>query len=134
MLVIDKAKYFNFQIDDIDARQQKPKVMDAAMREAAYGLSREVDTELAKIHTSTPADNKVGSDGANAKLGGVLTAGSAMYDYLVDLKVKLDENNCPDDGQRWVVVPRGLWLPAERQPLCQRHRNRQSDPLQRSGW
>jgi hypothetical protein len=105
MLTIDKAKYFNFQIDDIDAAQQKPKVMDAAMREAAYGLSREVDTELAKIHTSTPSNNKVGGDGANAKLGGVLTAGSAMYDYLVDLKVKLDENNCPDDGQRWVVVP-----------------------------
>lgn len=104
-LTIDKAKYFNFQIDDIDAAQQKPKVMDAAMREAAYGLSREVDTELAKIHTSTPSNNKVGGDGASAKLGGVLTAGSAIYDYLVDLKVKLDENNCPDDGQRWVVVP-----------------------------
>lgn len=104
-LVIDKADYFNFQIDDIDRVQQKPKVMDEAMREAAYGLAREVDTELAKIHTLTPADNKVGADGNKAKLGLVLTAGSALYDYLVDLKVKLDENNCPDDGRRWVVVP-----------------------------
>lgn len=104
-LVIDKADYFNFQIDDIDRVQQKPKVMDEAMREAAYGLAREVDTELAKIHTLTPADNKVGADGNNAKLGLVLTAGSALYDYLVDLKVILDENNCPDDGRRWVVVP-----------------------------
>lgn len=104
-LIIDKADYFNFQIDDIDRVQQKPKVMDEAMREAAYGLAREVDTELAKIHTLTPADNKVGADGNNAKLGLVLTAGSALYDYLVDLKVKLDENNCPDDGRRWVVVP-----------------------------
>lgn len=105
MLTIDKANYFNFQIDDIDKAQQKPKVMDEAMREAAYGLSREVDTELAKIHTSTPSNNKVGGDGTNAKMGGVLTVGSAMYDYLVDLKVILDENNCPDDGRRWVVVP-----------------------------
>lgn len=104
-LVIDKANYFNFQIDDIDKAQQKPKVMDEAMREAAYGLSRAVDTELAKIHTSTPAGNKVGGDGANAKFGLVLTAGSSLYDYLVDLKVILDENNCPDDGRRWVVVP-----------------------------
>lgn len=104
-LVIDKANYFNFQIDDIDKVQQKPKVMDEAMREAAYGLSRAVDTELAKIHTSTPNGNKVGGDGQTAKLGGVLTAGSALYDYLVDLKVILDENNCPDDGRRWVVVP-----------------------------
>lgn len=104
-LVIDKADYFNFQIDDIDKAQQKPKVMDEAMREAAYGLSRAVDTALAGIHASTPANNKVGADGTNAKLGLVLTAGSALYDYLVDLKVKLDENNCPDDGRRWVVVP-----------------------------
>ena len=104
-LVIDQADYFNFQIDDIDRAQQKPKVMDEAMREAAYGLAREVDTTLAGIHTATPAANKVGADGSSAKLGLVLTAGSALYDYLVDLKVILDENNCPDDGRRWVVVP-----------------------------
>lgn len=104
-LVINQANYFNFQIDDIDKAQQKPKVMDEAMREAGYGLSRAVDTELAKIHVSTPAANKVGSDGSSAKLGLVLTAGSALYDYLVDLKVILDENNTPDDGRRWVVVP-----------------------------
>lgn len=104
-LVINQANYFNFQIDDIDKAQQKPKVMDEAMREAAYGLSRAVDTELAKIHTSTPLANKIGGDGQTAKLGLVLTAGAALYDYLVDLKVILDENNAPDDGRRWVVVP-----------------------------
>lgn len=104
-LVIDKAKYFNFQIDDVDKVQQKPKVMDEAMREAAWGLADAVDTGLAALHTSTPAGNKVGADGASAKLGLVLTAGSALYDYLVDLKVILDQNNCPDDGRRWVVVP-----------------------------
>ncbi len=104
-LVIDKAKYFNFQIDDVDKAQQKPKVMDAAMRDASWGLANAVDTDLAGLHTSTPADNKVGADGSSAKLGLVLTAGSAMYDYLVKLKVILDDNDCPDDGQRWVVVP-----------------------------
>jgi len=104
-LTVDKADYFNFQIDDVDRAQQRPKVMDEAMREAAYGLSRAVDTELAKMHTLTPADNKIGADGSSAKLGLVLTAGSALYDYLVDLKVILDQNNCPDDGRRWVVVP-----------------------------
>jgi hypothetical protein len=104
-LVIDKANYFNFQIDDIDRAQQKPKVMDEAMREAAYGLSREVDTTFAGMHASTPAGNKIGADGTNAKLGLVLTAGASLYDYLVDLKVILDENNCPDDSRRWVVVP-----------------------------
>ena len=104
-LEITEADYFNFQIDDIDKVQQRPKVMDEAMREAAYGLARVVDTTLAGLHSATPDDNKVGADGQNAKFGLVLTAGSALYDYLVDLKVVLDENNCPDDGRRWVVVP-----------------------------
>jgi hypothetical protein len=104
-LLIDQSNYFNFQIDDIDKAQAKPKVMDEAMREAAYGLSHAVDIELAKIHVSTPAGNKVGADASTAKLGLVLTAGLAMYDYLVDLKVILDQNNVPDDSRRWVVVP-----------------------------
>lgn len=103
-LVIDKANYFNFQIDSIDAAQTKPKVMDAAMRDAAWGLSDTSDALLAAQHSAVPAGNKVGADGASAKLGLVLTAGAAMYDYLVDLSVILDDNNCPRSG-RFVVVP-----------------------------
>ncbi len=103
-LVIDKAKYFNFQVDDIDKVQTKPKVMDAAMRDAAWGLADATDALLAALHSSTPAGNKIGADGSTAKLGLVLTAGSAMYDYLVDLATILDENNVPRQN-RWVVVP-----------------------------
>src|SRR5574343_809361 len=103
-LVIDKAKYFNFQVDDIDRAQTKPKVMDGAMRDAAWGLADAVDAGLAALHSATPSDNKIGADVASAKLGLVLTAGSAMYDYLVDLAVILDNNNAPRQG-RWVVVP-----------------------------
>lgn len=36
VLVIDQAKYFNFQIKDIDNAQSNPKLMDAAMLRAAY--------------------------------------------------------------------------------------------------
>jgi hypothetical protein len=102
-LLIDTARYFNFQVDDVDAVQQKPKVMDAAMQQAAWGLADVYDLLLAGLHSETPAANKVGSD-VSPKAGGALTAGSAMYDYLVDLKVVLDSNNCPQVG-RWVVVP-----------------------------
>jgi len=103
-LTIDTAKYFNFQVDDIDKVQTKPKVMDAAMRDAAWGLADVVDADLASLHSEVPSANKVGADAGSAKLGLVLTAGSAMYDYLVDLAVILDNNNCPRNG-RWVVVP-----------------------------
>lgn len=103
-LVIDKAHYFNFQVDDIDKVQTQPKVLSAAMRDAAWGLSDKVDANLAGLHSTVPAGNKIGADGASAKLGLVLTAGSAFYDYLVDLGTILDDNNCPKQG-RWVVVP-----------------------------
>lgn len=42
-LDIEKARYFNFEIDDIDKAQLSPKVMDAAMKLAASGLAREAD-------------------------------------------------------------------------------------------
>src|SRR3990172_3362808 len=31
-LVIDQGDYFNFEVDDVDKAQQKPKVMSEAMR------------------------------------------------------------------------------------------------------
>lgn len=104
-LVIDQAHYFNFQVDDIDKVQTKPKVMNSAMQNAAWGLNDKVDKKFAGFHSAVPAGNKIGADAASAKFGLVLTAGSALYDYLVDLKTILDDNNCPDDGRRWVVVP-----------------------------
>ena len=42
-LVIDQAKYFNFQIDDIDKAQSTPKLMDAAMKVAASALANVAD-------------------------------------------------------------------------------------------
>ena len=41
-LVINQAKYFNFQIDDIDRAQATPRLMDAAMKNAASALASSV--------------------------------------------------------------------------------------------
>lgn len=48
-LAIDQAKYFNFQIDDIDRAQATPKLMEAAMRVAASGLANEADKYIYKL-------------------------------------------------------------------------------------
>ena len=42
-LTVDRAKYFNFQIDDIDRAQCTPKLMEAAMKLAASGLANAAD-------------------------------------------------------------------------------------------
>ena len=42
-LVINQAKAFNFQIDDVDRAQSSPKIMDEALRIAASALANEAD-------------------------------------------------------------------------------------------
>ena len=49
-LVIDKAKYFNFQVDDIDRTQCNPKLLDAAMRNAACALANEADKHVYSLY------------------------------------------------------------------------------------
>lgn len=101
LLLIDQQKYFNFQVDDIDKVQQKPKVMGEAMGEAAYALADEVDTRIAGLYTDADTANNIGSSGSpKTDLG---TLGKA-YEYLVDLGTELDEANVPTAG-RWVIVP-----------------------------
>ena len=52
-LKIDKAKYFNFQIDDIDRAQCTPKLMDAAMSVAAEGLAAAADRCIFELKDNT---------------------------------------------------------------------------------
>ncbi len=92
MLTIDQAKYFNFDVDDIDQAQQRPKVMDEAMREAAYALSDESDKFLAEF--AKEADEIIDAAAMKAE---------DVYPRLVEINQKLDENNVPR-GDRWMVV------------------------------
>lgn len=98
-LVIDQSKFFNFQVDDIDKAQQKPKVMDEAMREAAYALADVADQYIASLYTDVAAGNTIGDDAAAVALDE-----SNTYDYLVDLGTILTEAKIPKVN-RWVVLP-----------------------------
>lgn len=100
-LVIDQAKFFNFQIDDVDKAQQKPKIMSEAMREAAYALANASDQYIAGLYTGVDAGNLIGTTAAPKT--DLDTAGKP-YEYLVQLAVLLDEDKVPAAG-RWVVVP-----------------------------
>lgn len=101
-LVIDQGDYFNFQVDDVDATQTKPKVMATAMSDAAYEIAAAADSFIATtMFAAIPTANKIGTvASAKSDLG---TAG-VPYGYLVDLGVLLSEKNTPENG-RFVVVP-----------------------------
>jgi len=100
MLAVTESKAFCFEIDDVDAAQQKPKVMSEAMREAAWGLRDVADDFLATTLAAGVAAGNI----LSAVTVGVGAADDDAYEALVDLDVKLSENNVPREG-RWVVVP-----------------------------
>lgn len=65
-LIIDQAKCFNFQIDDIDRAQSVPGLMNAAMKVAANALSNAADAYVYSLYgdadkmiynTKTTVDN-----------------------------------------------------------------------------
>ena len=100
VLTIDQAKYFAFQVDDVDARQVRDDgaLMDVAMRDAAWGLGDAADTSVLAA---------MQSQGATGNALGALTIGTGnvdAYENIVDLAVKLDENNVPRSG-RWCIIP-----------------------------
>ncbi len=49
-LTINRAKAFNFQIDDIDRAQCTPKLMDEAMKVAASALANEADKYIFSLY------------------------------------------------------------------------------------
>lgn len=99
-LVINQSKYFNFQIDDVDAAQTAGDMMDTAMTRAAYALNDVSDAFLLKtIAAGVDAGNKVGDTSAAI----TLTAEN-VYENIVALRTKLDKANVPTAG-RYIVVP-----------------------------
>ena len=104
-LVIDQAKMFNFEIDDIDEAQNNPSVMGAAMREAAFSLGNVADQFLSGLMASAFT---LGGTANGNYLGDVAVLGTdpdnpSVFELLVDMARVLDENNAPPSG-RWAVV------------------------------
>jgi hypothetical protein len=103
-LVVDQAKYFAFQVDDVDRRQAAGDVIQQSISEAAFGLALGIDAYIASAYTGVQASNQVNS-------GALITINSAstptdMYDkVLIPLRISLDNANVPQDGRTAVITP-----------------------------
>jgi hypothetical protein len=101
-LEITQAKYFDFEIDDVDKAQAAGPIMPAAMSEAAYAMADVADQYVASLYTQANAANALGTI--------AVPTSNPDYAYekiLVPLKVALDQSNVPTEG-RYCVVP--SWL------------------------
>jgi len=103
-LLIDQAKYFAFEMDDVEKAQSVNggAVMNQALDNATYQLRDTSDSFLlAAMNTAL--------QGTGNDLGTVAihTTAQNLYDTFVDLSVALDEDNVPEEG-RWAVVSPSL--------------------------
>ncbi|GGS47779.1 P22 phage major capsid protein family protein [Streptomyces violaceus] len=97
-LVIDQAKYFAFEVDDVEKRQalNGGAVLTEQARKAAYKLRDVADQYVAGLMAA-------GVDAGNLVAEQTLAAAADAYDLLVDLGVILDSDNVPAEG-RWAIV------------------------------
>lgn len=109
VLVIDQAKYFHFYVDDVDAAQMNVKLMDDAMKEAAYALADAMDQYIASFYAE--AGNEIGDDASPVQI----TKDDA-YDIIVDAGIKLDQNNVPRSN-RFIIVPPAIYGVLLKSPL-----------------
>ena len=92
-LTIDQAKYFNFQIDDIDKAQSSPKLMDAAMSIAANALAEAADKYVFNQYPF-----------ADTILNLTEPTEDNIIPFLIEARQKLYENNVSDSSDIVIEV------------------------------
>lgn len=97
-LLIDQAKYFAFEVDDIDARQVRNDgdLMSKAAYLSAQELVKVTDAFLSNLFVTQAGAILTAQDAATA---------DAAYLLVRNLRVKLDKANVPDMGRFLIVSP-----------------------------
>lgn len=86
-LKIDQAKFFNFQIDDVDKAQCTPKLMEAAMQSAASSMANEADKYVYSLYKD--AGRNVPHSDIND---------GTLLDSIIEARQVLYENNVTDNN------------------------------------
>ena len=94
-LKIDQAKYFNFQIDDIDKAQATPRLMDAAMKVAASALANAADQYVYRYC----------SENSETVITKEITVLSEVFDTILEARQKLYESNVSDQQEVVLEIP-----------------------------
>lgn len=106
-LIVDQAKYFAFQVDDVDKRQAAGDMQTFVESRAAYRIADTADQFLAGLYTNVAPANQVGTSGSPVTPALFASATPADFYTKVVLpsKVLLDQANVPDDGNRYMILP-----------------------------
>jgi len=111
-MLIDKGKYFNIYVDDVDKVQSDIKLLDKFTTAAARDNAIAVDTDvLSGIYSDAHASN-IGATAGAITAGFNLGASGApvqvtktnVLDYIIDCGTVLGENKVQDEDC-WMVIP-----------------------------
>ena len=114
-LQIDKAKYFAFEVNDVDAYQADIKLMDEFSNDGGEQMKIAIDTDImARHYADVDAKNAGATAGAKSESINLGAAGAPVavtkdnvLDLIVDCATVLDEQNVPETG-RWIILP--AWM------------------------
>jgi hypothetical protein len=110
-LLIDKGKYFAFQINDVLEFQAKPNLMDMFATDAAEQMRIAIDSNVVyQTFTGGAAANKGATAGVKSSaynLGTdaapVALDGANVLQKILEMASVLDEQNTPE-SDRWLVI------------------------------
>jgi hypothetical protein len=94
-LLIDKAKYYSFKVDDVLAAQADINMLEAASSDAAEGMRVAVETQV--LSGVVTGATTIGAQTT-------ITAGNILTSILDQAKA-LDELNIPEEGRFIVLSP-----------------------------
>lgn len=114
-LHIDKAKYFAFEVNNVDEYQSDIKLMNNWSDDAGQQMKIAIDKViLGDVFADAAAENAGAAAGLESSGYNMGEAGAPVdvdktniLDVFVDCGSVLDEQNVPDDG-RWIVIP--AWM------------------------
>lgn len=96
-ITIDQSDYFGVKLDDLDAAQIKPKILDQVSQNAAYQLAAVQDRFLSGQYVNA---GQTLDDAGTARS----ISSSNVYSTFVTAGEMLDDNNVPEEG-RYAVIP-----------------------------
>jgi len=88
-LTIDKAKYFNFMVDDVDKAQSVPGLMESLMKEATIAMGLQIDSDIAAVSVNA------GTISNSTQINTAALAKTAMDNGILALResdVPIDED------------------------------------------
>lgn len=112
---IGQANYWAVRIDDVDKQQAAGTIAPWMQGRAAYSIAVAADQYLAAKYTGVSPANIIGSSGSPLTPSVFVSITSHPADFyiqvIIPLQVILDQNDVPDDGNRYITAPpwaRGL--------------------------